>query len=62
LNSQLASQKIVNGHAFDKHVLYKGEFNSLGIRTCEQFNNTTDVRYYSDSRLVYLDSNTELLL
>ena len=33
LNAQLASQEIANGHAFDRHVLQRGEFNSLDIRT-----------------------------
>ncbi|OCG61497.1 RHS repeat-associated core domain-containing protein [Gilliamella sp. Fer4-1] len=70
LNAQLASQEIANGHAFDKHVLQRGEFNSLGIRTREQFrqhvekviNNPTDVRYYSDGRVVYLDSNIRIIV
>ena len=33
LNAQLASQEIANGHAFDKHVLQRDEFNALDIRT-----------------------------
>lgn len=70
LNAQLASQEIANGHAFDKHVLQRGEFNSLDIRTRAQFqqhvenviNNPTDVRYYSDGRVAYLDSNTRTVV
>ncbi|MDF7670682.1 hypothetical protein PT276_05645 [Orbaceae bacterium ESL0721] len=70
LNSQLTSEEIANGHAFDKHVIQQGEFNSLGIRTRQQFknhvenviNNPTDTRYYSDGRIVYLDSNTHTVV
>ena len=70
LNAQLASQEIANGHAFDKHVLQWGEFNSLNIRTRAQFqqhvenviNNSKDVRYYSDGRVAYLDSNTRTVV
>ena len=70
LNSQLSAQEIANGHAFDKHVLQRGEFDTLDIKTREQFeqhvesviNNPTDVRYYSDGRVVYLDSTTRTVV
>ena len=35
-NRQIA-QQIANGHAFEKHVLQRGEFAGLGIRTVDQF-------------------------
>lgn len=70
LNTQLSAQEIANGHAFEKHVLQRGEFDTLGIRTRAQFeqhvenviNNPTDVRYYNDGRVVYLDSTTRTVV
>ncbi|WP_282808184.1 hypothetical protein [Hafnia alvei] len=70
LNSQLSAQEIANGHAFEKHVLQRGEFDTLGIKTRNQFaqhvenviNNPTDVRYYSDGRVAYLDSTTRTVV
>ncbi|THD41673.1 hypothetical protein ERD95_23750, partial [Enterobacteriaceae bacterium ML5] len=70
LNTQLSAQEIANGHAFEKHVLQRGEFNALGIRTRAQFeqhvenviNNPTDVRYYNDGRVAYLDSTTRTVV
>lgn len=70
LNSQLSAQEIANGHAFDKHVLQRGEFDSLGIKTRTQFaqhvekviNAPTDTRYYSDGRVAYLDSATRTVV
>ena len=37
LRAQLTGQEISKGHAFNKHVLKKGEFQGLGIRTRKQF-------------------------
>jgi hypothetical protein len=70
LNAQLSAQEIANGHAFEKHVLQRGEFDALGIKTRTQFeqhveniiNNPTDVRYYSDGRIAYLDSTTRTVV
>lgn len=37
--AQLAGEEIAGGHAFEKHVLDRGEFRGLGIRTRQQFAN-----------------------
>jgi hypothetical protein len=37
LRSQLIAEEVAQGHAFEKHVVERGEFLSLGIRTREQF-------------------------
>ena len=37
LRAQLAGQEIAGGHAFEKHVIMRGEFKGMGIRTRNQF-------------------------
>jgi RHS repeat-associated protein len=70
LNSQLAAQEIAGGHAFEKHVLHKGEFAGLGIRTRKQFaehienviNNPTSVRTRSDGATAYWHKDSGTLV
>jgi hypothetical protein len=53
--------KIARGHAFEKHVLNKGEFKSLDVRTVEQFeshvanvmNNATEMKQLSGGRTAF---------
>jgi filamentous hemagglutinin len=66
LRGQLAGKEIAGGHAFEKHVLDKGEFKGLGIRTREQFanhienvvNNPTASRQLSGGRSAYWQDST----
>jgi filamentous hemagglutinin len=61
LRGQLVGQEIAGGHAFEKHVLQRGEFAGLGIRTRAQFashiegavNNPTAVRQLGGGRTAY---------
>ncbi|MDF7670805.1 hypothetical protein PT276_06290 [Orbaceae bacterium ESL0721] len=66
LNAQLVGKEIACGHAFEKHVLQQGEFNSLDIRTRKQFaahienivSNPTSVKQFSGGRTAYWDQST----
>ena len=66
LRGQLAGNKIAGGHAFEKHVIQRGEFTGLGIRTREQFarhienvvNNPSASRQLSGGRTAFWDDAT----
>ncbi|NTV15097.1 MAG: RHS repeat-associated core domain-containing protein [Desulfobulbaceae bacterium] len=70
LKGQLLGEEVAQGHAFDKHILSEGQFNSLGIRTRDQFaahagnvfQNPSSVRYYKDGRTVFLQESTSSAL
>lgn len=65
LRLEMASEQIVEGHAYQKHFL-TGEFADLGIDTKAQWQdhirfvmtNPTGIRYYRDGRVVYLHEPT----
>ena len=69
LNRELLLDEIVE-HAFHKHVIEKGEFKELGIRTETQFRehannvieNPSSIRYYRDGRSVYLQESTRTVV
>jgi hypothetical protein len=64
LSNQLTAQEIANGHAFEKHVIKKGEF--PGIKTRQEFqehiedvlDSPSDIRYYKDGRVAYLQESS----
>ena len=66
LRGQLAGDEIAGGHAFEKHVIQRGEFAGLGIRTREQFarhienvvNNPSAYRQLSGGRTAFWDDVT----
>ena len=66
LRSQLAAREIADGHAFDKHVLHRGEFVGLGIRTRQQFadliegimSRPTAMRWLQNGRTAFWDDAT----
>jgi len=66
LRGQLAGDEIAGGHAFEKHVIQRGEFTGLGIRTREQFarhienvvNNPSASRQLSGGRTAFWDDAT----
>jgi RHS repeat-associated protein len=71
LNSQLIAEEVARGHAFEKHVVERGEFSSLGIRTREQFQGhiegivsdpATPRRYAVDGTSYYLDESTRTIV
>lgn len=65
LNRDLFLDEVVD-HSFGKHVLNRGEFAGLGIRTKAQFRehvnsvieNPSSIRYYRDGRSAYLQEST----
>jgi hypothetical protein len=67
LRSLLIAEEVAQGHAFEKHVVERGEFSSLGIRTREQFQSHVEgivnhpeipKRYAVDGTTYYLDEST----
>ncbi len=68
--AQLAGEEIAGGHAFEKHVLDRGEFRGLGIRTRQQFanhienviNNPTSYRQLTGGRTAYWQESTSTLV
>ncbi|AYD67039.1 filamentous hemagglutinin N-terminal domain-containing protein [Achromobacter sp. B7] len=64
LSGQLTGREISGGHAFEKHVIQKGEYKDLGITTREQFalhiesvvNKPTAFRELSGGRTAYWDN------
>lgn len=64
LRGQLTGREISGGHAFEKHVIQKGEYKDLGITTREQFalhiesvvNKPTAFRGLSGGRTAYWDN------
>jgi hypothetical protein len=71
LRSQLIAEEVAQGHAFEKHVVERGEFSSLGIRTREQFQshvegivNNPEIpkRYAVDGTTYYLDESTRTIV
>ena len=71
LNNRLIAAEVANGHAFAKHVIERGEFVGLGIRTRQQFQNfvesivsnpATVKRYAADGTIYYLDNSTRTVV
>ena len=71
LNGQLVAEEVASGHAFTKHVVERGEFADLGIRTKEQFqsfieeivsNPATPKRYAADGTTFYLDDASKTVV
>ena len=68
--AQLAGEEIAGGHAFEKHVLDRGEFRGLGSRTRQQFanhienviNNPTSYRQLTGGRTAYWQESTSTLV
>jgi RHS repeat-associated protein len=68
----VVAERIAAGHAFEKHVLVRGEFQGLGIRTVKQLQsfvdevirNATgaDVRYLRRGRIAYWDEATQTVV
>lgn len=60
---QLTSRQIASGHAFEKHIVQRGEFSGLGIHTRDQFAahiekvmrnaSTSDTKYLTNNRVGY---------
>jgi hypothetical protein len=69
LNRKLLLDEIVD-HSYNKHVIEQKEFVDLGIKTKDEFKkfvnqvieNPSDIRYYKDGRIVYLQESTHTVV